>query len=797
MSFIQQFFTSRDNNANAQTFVGQEGRLWFDPVTNQMYSSNGNTPGGIPLSGGGGTPGGSDAQVQFNNNGAFGGTANLTINSATGALTAVSVNTGVITLTNGLTINDTVGNSIAFGYGAGYAQSYSAIAIGDQTGNNGQGKYAIAIGDYAGWETQGNYAVSIGSDAGYSTQGLFSVAIGPEAGATNQGANSVAIGSFVAAANQGINAVAIGSFAGYSNQGNNSIIINGTGVALNQTTANTFTVAPVRNDVANTAQVMFYNTTSKEITYGNTIGVAGNVTGGNLTTGGNLVLSNVNINSNTNAIQGWSYANVALSITAAESTPAGLFFGNAGSSFYVVGTTNDRVLQYNMSSTNMANTGVLFGNVIVSGQDGTPNDLFIDSTGANMYVLGQTNRVVYQYTIPTPWNITTATYATLSANVAAQDTTPTGLWFKPDLTTMYMVGSTNNTVYQYTLSTPGNIATATYASKSFNVTAGGAGGGGTGAVNLSSDGAKMWTIASSVPSIAEYNLATPWDVSTASYVLGNTVGILAQEGTPTGMFVDLANSRAWIIGSSNDTVYQYNTANSIIQTANAVGIRGQLAVQGNAWFAQQVQFGNAVRVENTFTVDSTFSSGSTVVMSTTTGTISIGTSQTTGNTLIGNATQTGSLALGQSTATQTVNIANGAVSSGNTKTVSLATGGVANSVSAVTIFSGVAGNSTLTIGASTGNTTVSYTANSTVAIANTSGTALSVTGNITGGNILTGGILRTTAIVVASLPTAAGAAAGARSFVTDATAATFGTIVAGGGANAVPVWSDGTNWKIG
>jgi len=54
MSFIQQFFTSRDNNANAQTFVGQEGRLWFDPVTNQMYSSNGNTPGGIPLSGGGG-----------------------------------------------------------------------------------------------------------------------------------------------------------------------------------------------------------------------------------------------------------------------------------------------------------------------------------------------------------------------------------------------------------------------------------------------------------------------------------------------------------------------------------------------------------------------------------------------------------------------------------------------------------------------------------------------------------------------------------------------------------------------
>jgi hypothetical protein len=38
---------------------------------------------------------------------------------------------------------------------------------------------------------------------------------------------------------------------------------------------------------------------------------------------------------------------------------------------------------------------------------------------------------------------------------------------------------------------------------------------------------------------------------------------------------------------------------------------------------------------------------------------------------------------------------------------------------------------------------------------------------------------------------------GRRSFVTDATAATFGSIVAGGGANRVPVYDDGTNWRIG
>lgn len=49
---------------------------------------------------------------------------------------------------------------------------------------------------------------------------------------------------------------------------------------------------------------------------------------------------------------------------------------------------------------------------------------------------------------------------------------------------------------------------------------------------------------------------------------------------------------------------------------------------------------------------------------------------------------------------------------------------------------------------------------------------------------------------VATLPAAANTAYG-RAFVTDANATTFASVVAGGGANGVPVYSDGTNWRIG
>lgn len=50
-------------------------------------------------------------------------------------------------------------------------------------------------------------------------------------------------------------------------------------------------------------------------------------------------------------------------------------------------------------------------------------------------------------------------------------------------------------------------------------------------------------------------------------------------------------------------------------------------------------------------------------------------------------------------------------------------------------------------------------------------------------------------MTVAELPSAADV--GSRAFVTDSSVSTFGSTVAGGGSTKVPVYSDGTNWKVG
>jgi hypothetical protein len=91
----------------------------------------------------------------------------------------------------------------------------------------------------------------------------------------------------------------------------------------------------------------------------------------------------------------------------------------------------------------------------------------------------------------------------------------------------------------------------------------------------------------------------------------------------------------------------------------------------------------------TYTMDNLTVAGS-VNFSTTGNGLLIGTSQTTGTTTIGGTTQTGTITLGQSTASQTVNIGTGAVTSGNSKTISIGTNG--NSGSTTNVFIGTASN---------------------------------------------------------------------------------------------------------
>jgi uncharacterized protein (TIGR02145 family) len=188
---------------------------------------------------------------------AFDGSRDITISSSADA----SNLTGIVPIAKGGTGETTVNGILTT---LGFLGNN--IAIGQQAGTIGLGVNAntIAIGGGAGKISQGQSSIGIGYVAGYQNQGAASLAIGPNAAQVNQGNEAVALGYAAGQANQGESAVAIGKFAGQYSQHANSIAINASGINLAAPDAG-FYVSPVRA-AAKTADLLFYNSTTKEIT---------------------------------------------------------------------------------------------------------------------------------------------------------------------------------------------------------------------------------------------------------------------------------------------------------------------------------------------------------------------------------------------------------------------------------------------------------------------------------------------------------------------------------------------------
>lgn len=207
--------------------------------------------------------------------------------SLSGSLLRVAIGTSAGATSQG-------SRAVAIGNLAGQtSQGGWGIAIGDSAGNASQGLYSIAIGRNAASSGQGADAVAIGQGSGFN-QGTFGVAIGNQAGASGQGAYAVAMGYLSGGVSQGASSVAIGDQAGYGgSQGYsisigykagysslssaaNAIILNATGAELSGVVnqSNSFYVAPIRTDSTAVANSLRYNTTTKEITYTDTIGYA-------------------------------------------------------------------------------------------------------------------------------------------------------------------------------------------------------------------------------------------------------------------------------------------------------------------------------------------------------------------------------------------------------------------------------------------------------------------------------------------------------------------------------------------
>jgi len=251
-----------------------------------------------------------------------------------------------------------------------------------------------------------------------------------------------------------------------------------------------------------------------------------------------------------------AYDSVTFSFSAQDNGGRGLFFKPDGTKFYIAGDGGNDINEYSMSTAWDLSTASYTTVFSVSSQDTSPYEVFFKPDGTKMYVMGDSNNSVFQYSLSTAWDISTASYDSVSFNVLSQEGSPYGLTFKPDGTKMYISGEQQDTVFQYGLSTAWDLSTASYDSVSFSASAQEAS---VTAVEFSSDGTKMFVIGYSGDDVNEYALSPAWDLSSASYV--QNFSVAAQATFPASIRFKPDGTKMYILKDPSN-FYQYSTASS-------------------------------------------------------------------------------------------------------------------------------------------------------------------------------------------------------------------------------------------
>jgi DNA-binding beta-propeller fold protein YncE len=249
-----------------------------------------------------------------------------------------------------------------------------------------------------------------------------------------------------------------------------------------------------------------------------------------------------------------SYDSVSFSVASQLTLPTGIRFNDDGSKMYLVGRVSDSVFQYSLSTAFDLSTAsydtVTFS---VASQETQPSGLFFKSDGTKMYVIGFTSDRAYQYTLSTAFDISTASYDSVNLYVGSQSADPSDIAFSSDGTKMYVVDNNTRVVYQYALSTAWDLSTASYASLSYT-----SGDSLPEGLAFNSDGTKLFVSNRSSNFVRLYNLSTAFDISTAS--AGISFSVSAQSSSPEGIAFNNDGTKMFIVASGTNTAYQYSTS---------------------------------------------------------------------------------------------------------------------------------------------------------------------------------------------------------------------------------------------
>jgi len=241
-------------------------------------------------------------------------------------------------------------------------------------------------------------------------------------------------------------------------------------------------------------------------------------------------------------------------VSSEESTPQDVAFSNVGGSMFVIGNASEKVHQYSLTGTldlsSASFTGTSFD---VSGEAARPRGFTFNNDGTTMFVVGTQSEKVHQYSLSTGFDLSSASFSGTSFDVSGQDTAPQGVTFNNDGTTMFVMGFNSQKAHQYSLTTAFDVGSASFTGTSFDVS-----GQDTAPRNITfgTDGTTMFVVGSGSDKVFQYSLATGFDLSSASFN-GTSFDVSGQDTTTHGLTFSDEGTSMFTTGINSDSVFRY------------------------------------------------------------------------------------------------------------------------------------------------------------------------------------------------------------------------------------------------
>lgn len=187
----------------------------------------------------------------------------------------------------------------------------------------------------------------------------------------------------------------------------------------------------------------------------------------------------------------------------------------------------------------------------VGDQTSGPRAISFADDGGRLFV-GDWDGDIFTYTLSTPYDLTTATYD--DATIDLPQIGSSGLdemVVSNDGTKLLALEFYDRRIYEYTMSTPYDITTATYTTNNLFISEGLNNYG----FGVKPDGTKIYVASDYNSKIFQYSLSSAWDVSTASYDSVSVNIPNFSDGQILGMYISQNGENVYLTSATNERIH--------------------------------------------------------------------------------------------------------------------------------------------------------------------------------------------------------------------------------------------------